>query len=79
MDKGWATVVIYSNSSTASADLSQFTKDPDWKTAQVVTLESWCQNATGIEIQRPSSDGGSVFALHSTNQSDHVPASCFGL
>jgi TIR domain/Putative peptidoglycan binding domain len=59
----WAPVVIYTNNLTASADLSQYTKNPDWADAQVVTLESWCEKATGIEVQRTSSEGGNVFVV----------------
>jgi hypothetical protein len=59
----WATVVIYSNNSTASADLSQYTKNNDWVGAQVVTLASWCPNATQYELMRSTADGGSLSAL----------------
>jgi hypothetical protein len=51
MNSLWATVVIYSDSLAASADLPKYTKDPDWRTAQVVYLERWCPKAEKLILE----------------------------
>ena len=57
MNSLWATVVIYSDNGAAGADLPKYRQDPDWKTAQVVTLESWCPKPEKLAVILPSPVG----------------------
>ncbi len=57
MNSLWATVVIYSDNGAAGADLPKYRQDPDWKTAQVVTLESWCPKPEKLTVILPSPVG----------------------
>jgi hypothetical protein len=62
MNSLWATVVIYSDNLAAGADLPKYTKNPDWKGAQVVRLENWCPKAEKLVLVFPS-PVGSLSAL----------------